>query len=227
MKALCISDTHSQHQLFPKWKYKGVDLIIHAGDATNYKDVSRNYNEMVDFLEWYSELPIKYIVYVAGNHDASMYHKAFNKKDLEAMGIIYLENSEVVIEGIKIYGSPMTPTYGDWYFMANRSKINKYWQMIPEDTDILVTHGPPKYILDTVEHNQEFSRSVGCSALAKTVHKIEPDYHIFGHIHSQSNIINSGIYQNNIIKTKYINASCVTDGKFEKGLTSFGHIITI
>ena len=92
----------------------------------------------------------------------------------------YLCNSGVEIEGIKIWGSPITPTFFNWAFNEDRGKpIQKYWKMIPKNTGILVTHGPPNGILDKTTSNI----NAGCEELLKTVNKLKPKFHLFGHIH--------------------------------------------
>ena len=61
----------------------------------------------------------------------------------------YLCDSGLEFEGLKIWGSPYTPTFGKWNFMRNRGdEIKKHWDLIPSDVDILVTHGPPYGIFD-------------------------------------------------------------------------------
>lgn len=218
-----ISDTHGHHhQLTPP----KVDMVLFTGDGSNYRDQFRNEPEMRDFLNWFAALPIKYKVMIAGNHDSAVYHKLIKSKEIEARGIIYLEDSGVEIEGVKIWGSPWSPTYGGWWYMKDRSKLNKNWMMIPEDVDILMTHTPPKGILD-VSHKRDGSLELcGCSALMKRVRWIMPKYHLFGHIHDGNGIINAGTRQLSGIRTVFSNGSVVTDNKFGH-ITSTGQVFTI
>jgi len=142
-----ISDTHSYHKLLTL--PKDIDIVIHSGDESNSKDQHTNEPEFRDFILWFANLPIKHKIFVAGNHSSFVFHnrKEVNKicKDLN---IIYLENEFVEIEGIKIWGSPITPNFGNWWFMKDRSKMDKLYSSIPEWIDIVVSHGPPKGILD-------------------------------------------------------------------------------
>ena len=224
MKIWHISDTHSYHYLLDVPK---VDVVIHSGDASNYKDIYKNEVEFMDFLHWFKNLPIKHKVYVAGNHDSAIEKNIFDiKTKIKNSDIHYLEDSFVDIDGVKIYGSPYSPTFGSWSFMKNRAKLHKVWGRIPENTDILVTHTPPKGILDLSfdrEHNLEFC---GCSALMKRVLNLKLKAHLFGHIHNNKDIINAGTNKLSILDTTFSNGSVVTDGKFGK-LSSNGNVITI
>jgi len=221
-----ISDTHSYHNLLniPN----NIDIVIHSGDATNYKDVYKNEPEFQNFLCWYSKLPIKYKIFVAGNHDSTVEKNLFNiKKQMKDQNIIYLENSDVTIEGIKIWGSPNTPTFGNWSFMRARHNLNKVWENIPLDTNIVVCHGPPKGILDLSEDRLGYLEYCGCNAFRKQIiNRVKPKLCLFGHIHNYKNIINAGTLKLSIGETIYSNGSVVTDGKFGI-LSSNGNILKI
>lgn len=143
----------------------------------------------------------------------------------KAMGVIYLENESVTIEGLKIYGSPVTPTFNNWFFMCDRGKIHRYWDAIEPDTDILITHGPPYGVLDWSDDTAHTNSQKGCKALMKAVDRIKPLLHVFGHIHNGKDIINNGVLFRD--HTTFINASCVTDNKYHLGATSMGYLIEI
>ena len=124
-------------------------MVIHSGDVSNPQNQYLNKPEVENFIYWFSKLPIKYKVFVAGNHDTSIEKKLINKIDFQSNGIIYLENDFVEIEGLKIWGSPITPTFGTgWAFNKSRAKTHEVWAKIPDGTDIVVVHGPPKGVLD-------------------------------------------------------------------------------
>ena len=224
MKIWHISDTHTYHDLLviPK----GIDMIIHSGDCSNPRDPYNNEPEVRDFIDWYKELPVKYKIYVAGNHDTSVEKKLVTKKDFEDAGIIYLENESIIIEGIKIFGSPHTPNFGNWAFMKERTKLERFWRLaIDEDVDIVVTHGPPQKKLDLSYNRDGVLEYCGCKSLANHIEdKVKPVLVCFGHIHSSKNCVNAGVlYMDNIY---YSNGSVVTDNKFGK-LTSNGNIFEI
>jgi Icc-related predicted phosphoesterase len=219
IKILHISDTHTLHGFI---KVPEVDMVIHSGDATNYREYVYNSVEFLNFLEWYKNLDIKYKILVAGNHDGSLMQK-IHKDELKEASIIYLENTTIEIDGLKIFGSPMTPIFGNWYFMADRSKMYKYWDQIDYGTDIVITHGPPHGILDLGERATNLYELTGCKNLLKTITMINPQIHQFGHLHNHNNVINNGIYKGNFCDTSFMNASCVTDENMDK-LSSNGYI---
>jgi Icc-related predicted phosphoesterase len=224
MKIWHISDTHTYHNLLDV--PEDIDMVIHSGDATNPKNPYLSEDEMQNFIYWYSLLPIKHKVFVAGNHDVCIEKNFIKKDDFERAGIIYLENDYIEIEGIKIWGSPITPTFGEWAFMRARHKTHELWQQIPDDTDIVVVHGPPATILDLSYNRKNELESCGDSALMKRLLDINPKLCLFGHIHNCKGIINAGTRKLSSRDTIYSNGSVVTDGKFGK-LSSNGNIFEI
>lgn len=148
MKILTISDTHTLHSMIPLDNLKDIDMIIHSGDSSNIYNPYVNEHEVRNFITWFHSLPVKHKIFVAGNHDTSIEKRLITKDNFEACSINYLEHESITIDGINIFGSPYTPIYGNWSFMKHRSKLDEYWKEIPENTDILITHGPPKGIMD-------------------------------------------------------------------------------
>lgn len=206
MRIFHCSDTHRKHH---QLNVPEVDMIIHSGDFSDTRKPDINRNEVVDFINWYSSLPIKHKILVAGNHDTSIFHKHFLRSEIPD-NIVYLENESCEIEGIKFWGGPQTPTFGkNWAWNVDRAKIHEYWDLIPRDTDVLITHGPPMGILDATTHiNIE---QVGCRNLLKQVAEIQPKLHCFGHIHNSPGFFNSGILKTSSFKTIFSNGSCVED----------------
>ena len=159
-------------------------------------------NEIISFLEWFAAWPPTYKVFVAGNHDfffEKNSHAGIVK--LIPPGVTYLNDTGITIEGIKIWGSPITPWFFDWAFNRNRgADIAKHRAFIPEITRILITHGPPYGILDRTISNEQ----AGCEDLLKRIHTFKPVCHIFGHIHEGYGMVeNEG--------TVFINASVVDE----------------
>lgn len=190
MKIVCISDTHGKHK---ELKLPEGDMIIHAGDISGMGRL----HEITNFLAWFVELPYQYKVFIGGNHDYLLEDQPSVFKALIPDNLIYLENSEVEIEGLKLWGSPITPRFFDWAFNCDRGeKIKQYWDQIPIDTDILITHGPPLGQGDKTQRGE----MVGCEDLLIKIQEVQPKYHIFGHIHEGYGITN---FKN----TTFINAS--------------------
>jgi len=225
MKILHISDTHGYHGLLPI--PDGLDIIIHSGDASNHRSPYMNREEMLNFIEWYGTLLVPYRIFVAGNHDTSIEAGLITKKDFEDRGIIYLENDFTYIEGLKIWGSPITPSFGQgWAFNRERGKIHKIWDKIPNDTDIVVTHGPCHGILDHSYSRENVLESCGCRNLKKRIMDIKPRLFMSGHIHNTKDIINAGTMQISVLPTIFSNGSVVTDGKFGL-LSSSGNLFNL
>lgn len=180
MKIVCISDTHNCGQ---RVRVPEGDVLVHSGDAT----ISGTRSEIAGFAEWFGQLPHKHKIFVAGNHDWLFQRDNDLARKLLGPRIVYLQDSAVEIDGVKIYGSPWQPRFYEWAFNLNRgAEIAKQWELIPDDVDVLVTHGPPKGILDRVPHPFGFSHE-GCEELLKRVAQIAEAgrirAHIFGHIH--------------------------------------------
>lgn len=171
-----ISDTHGSHYDCSKWLGGGF-MICHCGDVSSMG----HRKEIQGFLKWFGSLPYEHKIFIAGNHDFGLQNygiKAFAVPE----GVTYLENSFVELGGIKIYGSPVIPAFMNWAFMRERGEdIRRVWDCI-HDCDVLLTHGPPKGILDFV--NNSWTRTnVGCEELRRRILDFNPWIHAFGHIH--------------------------------------------
>lgn len=225
MRIWHISDTHTYHGLLTI--PQGIDMVIHSGDCSNPRDPYTNEPEVRDFIHWFKSLPIQHKIYVAGNHDTSIEKKLITKQYFQDYNIIYLEDDLVEIEGVMIYGNPYTPIFGQWAFMKDRVKLDRYWKKaIPSSLDILVTHGPPKGILDKSYDRDNYMECCGDKSLFNKVMEVQPAYHLFGHIHNCKDIINAGMQKLSVCDTWFSNGSVVTDGKFGT-LSSNGNIFEI
>jgi len=226
MKIWHISDTHTYHYLLKI--PEDIDMVIHSGDCSNPRDPYTNEPEVREFIDWYKELPIKYKIYVAGNHDSSIEKKLVTAKDFEDNDIIYLEDDHVYVEGIKIHGSPITPNFCNWSFMKSRDKLDRHWERsIDDNVDILVVHGPPKGILDISEDRDGKLEFCGCKALRRhVIDRIKPKLMLFGHIHNCDAVINAGTMKLSVCDTIFSNGSVVTDGRFGK-LSSNGNVFEL
>ena len=226
MKILHISDTHSHHNLLTI--PEGIDMILHSGDCSNPRDPYINRNEVLDFIEWMKSLDIKHKIFVAGNHDTSIEKNLIKKQDFTDAGIIYLENDWVEIEGLTIFGSPQTPSFGvGWAFNKKREKMHEHWKNIPDVIDIVVTHGPPKGILDISYDRKGNLEQCGDLSLRKRMIEIKPKLVCFGHIHNCEDIVNAGVMKLSAYpEITFSNGSVVTDGKFGK-VTSHGNVFEL
>lgn len=199
MKLVLISDTHTMHE--DVYLPPG-DILIHAGDFTNRGSKSN----VDDFFGWLERRSKEYahIIFIAGNHDMSFEFKPDWFDDtINSLpsNVHYLEDSEIIIGSIKFYGSPWQPEFHNWAFNLPRGKeLADKWAMIPNDTDVLITHGPPLYLLDYTIRD---GFNVGCKDLYERVLKVKPKLHVFGHIHEGYGVTRH-------FDTEFVNASVNT-----------------
>ena len=195
MRIVCFSDTHGMHRDI---EIPDGDILIFAGDMCDLDESSDklNFDRLIDFNAFLGELPHRHKVVVCGNHDW-----AFEKDPALAQSLmtncIYLQDSGCEIEGLNFWGSPWQPYYGGWAFNLPRGdQLRNKWKKIPKNTDILVTHSPPKGIGDFIKPG----RHEGCEDLLHAVLRIKPMLHVFGHIHEDY-----GMNEN--ADTTFVNAS--------------------
>jgi len=178
MKIIAISDTHMIKPLH-ELNLPSGDVLIIAGDILK----SGSFGEFYIVLNELNKIKYKYknIIVVAGNHDVCFQELAITKMILLEDDIVYLEDMEVVIDGVKFYGTPWSKPFNNWAFMADEKRREKKFNNIPKDVDVLITHAPPYQILDKTSKGEE----VGCEILKKMLDEdeIAPKYIICGHIH--------------------------------------------
>lgn len=201
MRIVCISDTHEK--FFTPDEMPEGDILIHSGDFT-WKGKPQ---AIIQFSNWLYDLRDKYKerIVIAGNHDLLFEERPSYARQL-LHNCKYLQDDQITIDGYKIYGSPWQPRFYDWAFNADRgSVIRKIWERIPIDTNILVTHGPPKNILDLAgdgkgSHGE--GEHCGCDDLSDIINTKLKDLklHVFGHIHA-------GYGKQEINNIMYVNAS--------------------
>ena len=195
MKLVCVSDTHNL--VGPGFKIPKGDVFIHSGDLT----MRGTLPEITMALNWIDTLPHPVKLLVAGNHDFNFQnHPDVTRTLAQQRGITYLCEESAIVDGVKFYGSPWQPWFMDWAFNFDKddgSHATRTWDKIPADTEVLITHGPPRGILD---RNRE-GIQCGCEYLARRVVQLSNlKYHIFGHIHEAYG-------ERPFMNTRFINAS--------------------
>ena len=203
-----ISDTHTKHDKVSGFLTWG-DILVHAGDLTG-----RGYiTEIENFMKWYDNINnYDTKVFIAGNHDFGFQYDNQKLRGLLTgyKTIDYLEDDLMMVgedydNMIKIWGTPWQPEFHNWaYNLPRGEKLKEKWDMIPTNTDILITHGPPFGKLDYVPYD---GVNVGCEELMKRVEEIKPKIHVFGHIHEGYGYVFDG-------NTHFINAA-VLNGRYE------------
>lgn len=182
---VCISDTHNKTPVVPDG-----DILLHAGDLTRMG----TFEELQDQLHWIGKLPHQHKIVIAGNHDLlldrrftgnllnhSSSQEGHSSENLDWGTIIYLENSSTIVDvrgrKIHIFGCPLTPKSGNWAFQY--PPMQNIWKdLLPDNIDVLLTHGPPKGHLDV------FEVSRGCEWLTRELWNKKPRLVVFGHIHA-------------------------------------------
>jgi len=213
MKITMISDTHNKHKQL-NGDLPGGELLLHAGDISSMG----HKHEIESFLTWFDKIDnYDTKVFIAGNHDWG-----FQTKPDQCRGLLtgyktvdYLEDEELVLyfdgpngdrpeENVRIYGSPWQPEFYNWAFNLPRNGpgLQHKWNMIPENTDILITHGPAWGFVDDVEGRR--GQHLGCELLAERIKEIKPKIHLCGHIHSGTGHYFDG-------HTHYFNASVLNE----------------
>lgn len=193
VRIVALSDTHSRHQGL---RVPDGDILIHAGDATMMGTVP----EVAAFNQWLGRLPHKRKILCAGNHDW-----LFERQPALARSMItnamYAQDELIETMGLRFYLSPWQPRFFDWAFNLDRGEaLRRKWDMIPDDIDVLVTHGPPLGILDLTPRGEH----AGCADLLTAVRRVRPKLHIFGHIHHSYGAVTEG-------GTQFMNACICTE----------------
>lgn len=174
MRLVVIGDSHGYHDHL---EVPDGDVLIHAGDFCSWGTI----RDVIRFKTWLVAQPHKHKVVVAGNHDVTFERDPITSRVVLGDACTYLQDQETVIAGVRFYGSPWQPYFCDWAFNLRRGEpLRAKWDLIPLDTDVLITHGPPYGILDLVPYDNEH---VGCRELGKRITIVQPKVHIFGHIH--------------------------------------------
>lgn len=195
---VAVADTHLYHD---DLRIPDGDILVHAGDLTRDGSLA----ELADALEFLRPLPHPHKLVVAGNHERCLEDEPAAARAL-LRGFDYLQDSGVVRCGLRFWGSPWQPTYGDWAFQLERgAPLAAKWAQIPEGTDVLITHGPPRGFGDSVgawTGNEAVARArAGCADLLARVREVRPLVHVYGHIHQGRGRWRDG-------STLLVNATC-------------------
>ena len=191
IRIVCISDTHNTQP-----DLSDGDILIHAGDLTEYG----HFDELRAQIDWLAAQPHPHKIVIAGNHDTLLdleflencpWYKEAEKtsNDLHwPTNVHYLRDSSVTLaintsddtssRHLKIFGSPWTPQYGVSAFQYPHSDESFWDHRIPTDTEIVITHGPPRLHLDKTGFHR-----TGCPFLGEEISRVRPRLHVFGHIH--------------------------------------------
>jgi predicted phosphodiesterase len=192
MKICCLSDIHGHLPDVPD-----CDLLLLGGDyCRDHRDIFWYEH---DFREWLGGLSDRMkVVGVAGNHDFY-----FEKRPDAALSLpwTYLQDSGTEFAGLHIWGSPHQSRFHDWAFNLDEPDLVKKWARIPDDTNILLLHGPPHGFGDFSHYGKT---NTGSPGLTRRILEVRPDLAVAGHIHS-------GYGRYLIGETVFVNASYVDE----------------
>ncbi len=193
VRFVLLSDTHMHHG---RVSVPPGDVLVHAGDATSRGTSA----QLRSFAAFIAAQPHRHKVVIAGNHDFGLQQTL--SLGAELFGHAYLCDAGRELDGVRVWGSPWQPWFHDWAFNLPRgAALAERWALIPADTDVLVTHGPPMGILDRTADGA----SVGCEALRDALDRVRPRLHVFGHIHEAYGVHRGG-------DTLFVNAcTCTLD----------------
>jgi Icc-related predicted phosphoesterase len=189
MKLVLVSDTHFWHDALD---IPDGDVLLHAGDLTRHGTLA----DVEVFNDYLGTLPHAHKIVVAGNHDFCFEREPQAARPL-LTNAIYLEDEAVTIDGVHFYGSPWQPWFYDWAFNLERGEpLRRKWDLIPDHTDVLVTHSPPQGHGDRTQSGT----LAGCEELIVAVERVQPALHVFGHIHEAYGTTRNAL-------TSFVNAS--------------------
>lgn len=212
MRLVLISDTHGCHEALQIPK---CDILVCTGDITHagYRDPAYvEVPQLKSFNDWVYRLKtdgrIREAVLVAGNHDRCL--QTMPRESAEVLdAVTYLEDSEEKVLGVRFYGTPWTDHFYDWGFqLRSHDQAKDVFARIPDGTvtlDVLLTHGPPRGILD-VNHEGQSCGSIELKQRIDALWQVgaAPKLHAFGHIHTSHGMaLRNG--------TLHVNASSLND----------------
>ncbi|KAI6656262.1 Ser/Thr phosphatase family superfamily protein [Oopsacas minuta] len=183
IRFIIISDTHTRHR---DLSLPLGDVLIHCGDWSNHPTSKQDY---IDFDIWLGEQPHKHKIIVAGNHEIGLPHNPREVQELFANAVCLFDQTYEV-EGVKLYGAPGIPARSFLYranYMQYSRPIEK-WNGIPYGTDILITHTPPRFVMDYGKHSRGYWRE-GDMELLNRAMNVKPKVHCFGHNHDQPGVM--------------------------------------
>lgn len=196
MRLVFTSDTHGQHRglIVPE-----CDVFFHCGDMSGRGEYSI-YDDLVIWIE--KNDPAANYVFIPGNHDVTFESDEETARSFfDRPNVRVLIDQGCVIDGLKVWGSPWTLRFYDWAFNADRGdQIQKHWNKIPQDIDVLLTHGPAYGYGDFIPGRRmspfdapgvterNGGLHVGCSQLLARLTDVSPRIHAYGHIHEGAGV---------------------------------------
>jgi Icc-related predicted phosphoesterase len=174
MRIVAASDLHGQ---LPKPdEFPPGDVLALAGDLCPHGSADRQLDWLAaDFEEWVKHVPVTHVVATWGNHDFAGQKDPTPRIDR----VRWLLDSSIEIDGCRFWGAPWSLPFFDWAFMLPEDELAETWKLIPDETDVVIVHGPPQGYGDLTS----LGRHVGSASLGRRLEEIGPQLALFGHIH--------------------------------------------
>lgn len=201
MKCICLSDLHGT--LLPVEDYfEPCELVCICGDISPL-NIQANHKKMRkwlvnDFKPWCESLPCNKVIFIAGNHDDICKNPDFMYTQFPKEGkVTYLFHESYIYtssEGkeYSIFGTPYCKLFGNWAFMEMDDVLDKLYQDIPENLDILMTHDAPYGVSDIILQEDcpwyDGKTHIGNKPLSQEILRKTPKVVLHGHLHSTSRI---------------------------------------
>lgn len=200
-RLVCLADTHGLHR---QADVPEGEFLLHAGD---FLRTGTDPAEIEDFDDWLGGLRHPHKIVVAGNHDL-LFERDPKQARKRLRQAVYLENAAATIGGLRFWGSPVTPVLPDWAFSSGRCPdLRKFWTVVPERVDVLLTHGPP---FGTLDREHIWGEHFGCRELTRAILRARPRLHVFGHVHGGWGQERIG---ENEDQTRFVNCALLADGQ--------------
>lgn len=151
-----------------------------------------------EFWPWARALPMP-VVMTWGNHD--WIGEPVHGYASLAENVHVVVDGSVTVAGVKFWCSPWTPPFFNWAFMRPEPELAELYETVPDDVDVMVTHGPPYMMCDrTLE-----SKYAGSKALRDAVGRLQPQLLLCGHIHEARS--EAGYGRTRVVNCSYVDAA--------------------
>jgi len=169
---VCISDTHGQHR---QLDMPPGDILLHAGDYTLYG----RREDAEDFNAWLGTLSYQHILVIQGNHEANAPWKKEAKAMLSNAKLLVQEGVTLTVAGKNGASVHRIKFFGLMFNWPCRGE-NPYFEQIPTDTDIVLSHCPARGCVDMGK---------GCASLRTCMlEKVKPRLVVSGHEHKERGV---------------------------------------
>lgn len=216
MRIAVMSDNHG---ILPQIKDENIELLLICGDIVplSFQSDMELTKWWFDnnFREWAENLPVEKVIFIAGNHDLMIERDPdwFKVEFPKHSKVTYLQHElyeYISTQDGKVYsifGTPYCKIFGNWAFMREKETLEKLYNEIPNNLDILISHDAPLLCgLGFINQNVRWgNQEAGNPILASAILNKRPKYVFNGHIHSGNHQLQE------IDNTKLANVSIVDE----------------